>query len=145
MMADQSDNLTCPECGSSETYKNGKNRQGKQKHLCKSCGRQFITNYNSHRGYSDEFKRECLTMYTNGMGLRAIERVKGVHHTTLINWVKQVGEKLPDAYLPEQVPQVGELDELQTFVGSKKNKIWLWTARLPLSPGNIGVGNWKSK
>lgn len=65
-------------------------------------------------------------MYVNGMGFRAIERVKGVHHTvhhtTVITWVKQVGELLPDAYEPEHIPQVGELDELQTFGGSKKLK-----------------------
>jgi hypothetical protein len=61
-------------------------------------------------------------MYVNGLGFRAIERVKGVHHTTVITWIKQVGELLPDAYAPETVPQVGELDELETFVGSKKAK-----------------------
>ena len=67
-------------------------------------------------------------MYVNGMGFRGIERVKGVHHTTVITWVKQVGELLPDAYTPEMIPQrtcphvVGELDELETFVGSKKTK-----------------------
>ena len=32
-------------------------------------------------GYSETVKPECLKMYVNGMGLRAIERVKGVHHT----------------------------------------------------------------
>ncbi len=56
------------------------------------------------------------------MGFRAIERVKGVHHTTIINLVKQVGKLLPSAYDPEIIPEVGELDELQTFVGSKKTK-----------------------
>jgi hypothetical protein len=61
-------------------------------------------------------------MYTNGMGFRAIERVKGVHHTTVIHWLKQVGKHLPVAYAPEAVPDVGELDELETFVGSKKTK-----------------------
>ena len=61
-------------------------------------------------------------MYVDGMGFRAIERVKGVHHTTVITWVKQVGERLPDAYDPETIPQEGKLDELQTFVGSKKLK-----------------------
>ena len=61
-------------------------------------------------------------MYVNQSGFRAIERVKGMHHTTVITWVKQVGELLPDAYDPETVPEVGELDELQTFVGSKKTK-----------------------
>ena len=61
-------------------------------------------------------------MYVNGMGFRGIERVTSVHHTTVIYWVKQVGECLPDAYAPEHPPQVGELDELETFVGSKKTK-----------------------
>ena len=56
------------------------------------------------------------------MGFRAIERVKGIHHTTIINWVKQVGELLPNAYNPETIPEVGELDELETFVGFKKTK-----------------------
>ena len=49
-------------------------------------------------------------MYVNGMGFRGIERVTGVHHTTVINWVRQVGERLPLAYDPETTPQVGELD-----------------------------------
>jgi hypothetical protein len=35
-------------------------------------------------------------MPVNGMGFRAIERVKNVHHTTIINGVKQVGKLLPD-------------------------------------------------
>jgi hypothetical protein len=59
-------------------------------------------------------------MYVNGLGFRAIERVKNVHHTTIMNWVKQVVELLPDYYDPQTIPDVGELDELETFVGSKK-------------------------
>ncbi len=113
--------MQCPECKSKHIRKNGKNR-GKQNYICVNCSRQFITDYNSHQGYSDEFKRECLKMYVNGMGFRAIERVKGVHHTTIITWVRQIGELLPDAYDPQTTPQVGELDELETFVGSKKIK-----------------------
>ena len=35
-------------------------------------------------------------------------------------------------------PLVGELDELETFVGSKKNKIWLWTAVNHFSQGILG-------
>jgi hypothetical protein len=56
------------------------------------------------------------------MGLRAIGRVKGIHHVTIMNWVGAVGELLPNAYDPETIPQVGELDELETFVGHKKTK-----------------------
>lgn len=62
-------------------------------------------------------------MYVNGSDFRAIERVTGVHHTTVILWVKQVGHQLPDAYNPPTPPEVGELDELETFIGSKKQNL----------------------
>lgn len=116
--------MQCPECGATHIRKNGK-RKGKQNHICVDCGRQFIVDYEPHRGYSDEVRRECLKMYVNGSGFRAIERVTSVHHTTVITWVKQVGELLPDAYAPETTPEVGELDELETFVGSKKQTLAL--------------------
>ena len=113
--------MQCPECRSAHIRKNGK-KKGKQNHLCVACGRQFIDRYEPPKGYSKAFKRECLKMYVNGLGFRAIERVKGVHHTTVIDWVKQVGQTLPNAYAPETMPEVGELDELETFVGAKKTK-----------------------
>ena len=113
--------MNCPECKSTKIQKNG-HKRGKQNYRCVQCGRQFIANYNQNRGYSDEFKQECLKLYVNGMGFRAIERVKGVHNTTVMAWVKEVGELLPNAYNPETIPQVGELDELETFVGQKKTK-----------------------
>lgn len=114
--------MECPECQSTHIRKNGI-RRGKQNHICVDCGRQFVQDPRTERGYSDEVRRDCLKMYVNGMGFRGIERVKGVHHTTVITWVKQIGSLLPDAYDPEQIPDVGELDELQTFVGSKKQDL----------------------
>ena len=113
--------MQCPECQSTRINKNG-HKKGKQNYICVSCSRQFIDSYQPQKGYSEEIKRECLKMYVNGMGFRAIERVKNVHHTTIINWVKQVGKLLPDYYQAETTPQVGELDELETFVTSKKTK-----------------------
>jgi transposase-like protein len=108
-----------PECTSAHIRKNGKKR-GKQNHICVDFSRQFIDRYDPPKGYSDEFKRECLKMYVNGSGFRAIDRVKGVHHTTVIDWVEPVGQNLPDAYEPETVPQVGELDGVHpTFSMSK--------------------------
>jgi transposase-like protein len=114
--------MQCPECKSTHIRKNGMNKQGKQNHICVACSRQFIDNYEKQKGYDEQTKQECLTAYVNGMGFRAIERQKGVHHTTIINWVKSVGRLLPEAYDPETIPEVGELDELETFIGSKKTK-----------------------
>jgi transposase-like protein len=116
--------MECPECNSTHIRKNGINK-GKQNHICVDCGRQFIDVYAPPRGYSEAMKRECLKMSVNGMGFRGIERVKGVHHTTLINWVKQVGKRLPNAYAPDKTPPVGEWDELETFIGKKKQNLAL--------------------
>lgn len=113
--------MKCPECSSKNLNKNGR-RKGKQNYICKDCGRQFIDCYEAHRGYPPQVKQQCLSMYVNGMGFRAIERVMGVHNTTVMDWVRQVGKNLPDYYNPEQIPEVGELDELETFVGSKKTR-----------------------
>lgn len=113
--------MQCPDCQSTHVRKNGK-RRGEQNYICVRCSRQFIDHYTSPQGYSDGIKRQCLCMYINGMGFRGIERVIGVHHATVIYWVKQVGQRLLDVYVPEEVPQIGELDELETFVGAKKTK-----------------------
>ena len=82
-------------------------------------------------------KRQCLAMYVNGSGFRQIERVKGVDHTTIITCVKEVGELFPEAYDPQTIAKVAELDQLETFVG-QKNKIWLWTTVDQLKPGRLG-------
>jgi transposase-like protein len=63
--------MQCPECQSTHIRKNGK-RKGKQNHICVDCGRQFIDGYDPPKGYADEFKRECLKLYVNGMGFRAM-------------------------------------------------------------------------
>lgn len=113
--------MQCPRCSSTHIRKNGI-KQGKQNYICVDCRRQFIDADDLARTYSKEMKQECLEMYVNGMGFRAIERVKGVHHTTVIYWVKQLGEQLEQAPPAAEIPEVGELDELETFVGSKKTK-----------------------
>ncbi len=67
---------------STHNRKNGK-KSGKENYICVSCSRQFLDFY-ENLGYSEEIKRECLEMYVNGSGFCAIERVKKVHHTTII-------------------------------------------------------------
>nr|WP_230843446.1 IS1 family transposase [Gloeobacter morelensis] len=118
--------MKCPTCQSEHLSKNGR-RRGMQYFICNHCRKQFPA-YHHPRGYPEEVKRNCLTMYLNGLRFRAIERVTGVHHTTIIHWVKQAASALPDAPEVEKIPIVAQLDELQTYVGRKKNKIWLWTA-----------------
>ncbi|BAY59161.1 IS1 transposase (plasmid) [Leptolyngbya boryana NIES-2135] len=48
------------------------------------------------------------------------ERVTSVNHNTGINWVKQAHQALPEE--DDEIPETAQVDELQTFVGSKKSK-----------------------
>lgn len=114
--------MQCPECQSTHIRKNGIKR-GKQNHICVDCGRQFIEHYETSRGYSNEVKQECLKMYVNGMGFRGIER----SHCVFIIRRSFTGSNKSASIYPMLTIQirfgeVGELDELETFVGAKKTK-----------------------
>jgi insertion element IS1 protein InsB len=125
--------MKCPKCNSNNIRKNG-HRQSKQCYQCCSCGRQFVESP-KFQPYSEEVKQLCLKMYLNGMGLRGIERVTEIHHTTIIHWIKTAGIQLPDSPEENEIPEITEIDELQTFVGHKKNKIWIWTVVNHWQPG----------
>ena len=92
---------------------------GFQRYKCKQCARQFLEGCKG-KGYTPQIKENCLKMYVNGMGFRAIERVTGVHLSTIISWVKQVGNQLDKAPPFEEIPETTQIDELQTYIGKKK-------------------------
>jgi AcrR family transcriptional regulator/transposase-like protein len=78
--------MMCPECQSEKLAKNG-HRHGKQRYICKDCGRQFGTEP-SDRGYPSEIRHRCLDLHARGASFREIERQTGVSHNTVINWVR---------------------------------------------------------
>ncbi len=123
--------MNCPNSESHKVVKNG-HRQGKQSYLCRDCGRQFRENHKP-QGYSGDVKDLCVKMSLNGMGFRGIERVTGINHNSVINWVRQAEAAIPDTNY--EIPETAQVDELQTFVGSKKNKVWLWTVVNSQTPG----------
>jgi transposase-like protein len=86
--------MKCPKCSSKKIRKNG-HRAGKQNYFCKECQRQFVEFY-SPRGYSDDAKQICLNMRSKGLGFREIERITGISHNTIINWVKEAELMPPD-------------------------------------------------
>ncbi|MBV8883624.1 MAG: IS1 family transposase [Chroococcidiopsidaceae cyanobacterium CP_BM_RX_35] len=114
--------MKCPQCQSSNLRNGYQNR--KQRFECKDCDRLFRDSYEA-RGYHLQVKKNCLEMYLNGMEFRAIERVTCIHHASIMNWVKESAEELPED--EEDHPIVAELDELQTFIGRKAllNEQWI--------------------
>jgi hypothetical protein len=60
-------------------------------------------------------------MSLNGMGFRAIERVTGINHNSVLNWVRQAAAAIPQENY--EIPETAQLDELETFVGQKKQNL----------------------
>jgi AcrR family transcriptional regulator len=83
-----SDKMICPDCQSDRVAKNGR-QQGKQRYICRGCGRQFVDRYVA-KGYPLEIRQKCLDLHHQGISFREIERSTGVSHNTVINWVKDV-------------------------------------------------------
>ena len=66
----------------------------------------------------------ALRMYLEDGNFRRIARLLGVHHQTVINWIKVSQAALKERGTTPPQPdtvETTELDELWTFVGSKKN------------------------
>ena len=65
-------------------------------------------------------RASALAHYLEGVGLRATERLVGVSHNAVMNWVLEAVEgKVLAAAEPGEVEWV-EVDELWTYVGQKK-------------------------
>ena len=58
------------------------------------------------------FKKEAIGYYLEGIGFRRIERLLGVSHVSVINWVKKEAEKLKNLQPKEEKVDVLELDEM---------------------------------
>jgi insertion element IS1 protein InsB len=74
---------------------------------------------------------KALRTYRERASLRGIERIFNVCRKTVMRWLLEEAEELPDlaeTLLPAQPDDVLELDEAWSFVGKKQAKRWLWTA-----------------
>ena len=113
--------MKCSKCNSSKRQvKNGLNKSGSQKYLCRECGTVYTPEPNEP-GYPAETRLLAIRMYVEGSSYGSIGRVLKVNPQSVANWVSAYTTKLPKAPLPDKVKHA-ELDELFTFVGKKKTK-----------------------
>jgi transposase-like protein len=112
----------CPHCASAEAQtKAGHTLTGSQRYKCRACAR-FYTPDPKPLGYPEETKREAVRLYLEGTNFRRIGRILSVNHQSVVNWVNAYHAALPEAAPSASPPAVVELDELFTFIGSKKRK-----------------------
>ncbi len=138
--------VRCPRCDEIEVIKHGKTAQGKQRYRCQQLEctlSTFICDY-SYVAYSLQVQQQIGEMAINGSGIRDTARVLGISPTTVINTLKKslqlpavnmaVLERLQPAQtivrlcLAEDSDLEAEVDEMWSFVQSKRQPRWLWWA-----------------
>ncbi len=80
--------LTCRHCGSENIVRNGLTTNGKQRFLCRDCGRRSRENPQPN-GYTDATREVILRAYEERSSLRGLSRTFGVSRNTVSRWLKK--------------------------------------------------------
>jgi transposase len=125
---------SCKHCKSEKVVKDGF-VQGKQRYICRDCDRTSRDG-DAREKYSIEKKIKVIKLYTEGVGIRSIERLEDVPAPLLVHWLRNFGkmirEKLSATKIPDDAKEISilELDELFTYCKKKPKKPMfglLWT------------------
>lgn len=92
--------IECPQCKSEEIAKSGVVK-GRQRYHCKSCGYHF-TVMKTGKQIDPYYVIKALQLYIEGISLREIERILGISHVSVLNWVRKYHITAPenDDYRP---------------------------------------------
>ncbi len=77
----------CPQCNSTKIVKSGIVND-RQRYKCKDCSYFFTVNKLGKR-IDQYYVTKALQLYLEGLTYREIERIIGVSHVSISNWVKK--------------------------------------------------------
>jgi hypothetical protein len=83
----------CPNCNSDQYVKSGVVKD-RQRYKCKKCNYFFTVN-KIGKGIDDYYVNKSLQLYLEGLTYREIERILGISHVSIMNWVKKYNIKRP--------------------------------------------------
>ncbi len=80
--------VLCQHCHSQNIIRYGFAPNGKQRYLCRDCGRRSRDDPSSN-AYSDEEREQILRAYSERSSLRGLSRTFGVARNTVTKWIKK--------------------------------------------------------
>jgi len=86
--------MGCPACNSKNITKNGSIHNGKQKYMCKDCGRQFVENPRN-KIISQQTWELVDKLLLEKIPIAGISRVTGVSEPWLQRYINRKYEKVP--------------------------------------------------
>ena len=121
--------MTCHNCRT-ECKRFGKHRNGLQRFCCRQCRRTFTEPHDRplDRMYLGLDRAvQVLTLLTEGCSVSTVERVTGVHHTTILTLLAQVGERC-ERFAERRVRNIPvrdvQSDEMWGFIAKKEGHKW---------------------
>lgn len=121
--------MTCRKCEHGTAKRFGFTKARAARWRCKACGTTFTeprqNPLGGHTTNMDDVAK-VFTLLTEGMSIRAVSRVTGIHKTTILSLLKTVGAKcarLFDAKVQNIRPRFVQADELWTFVQKKQKRL----------------------
>ena len=115
-MAEQ---LYCPRCQSAENTRSGV-VNGRQRYRCKNCQYHYTVGKLGKR-VDDHYVVKALQLYIEGLSYREIERLLGVSHVSVMNWVKQHHLKRPSQREYHPTYKILTHSELQQHLQKMEN------------------------
>jgi hypothetical protein len=109
----------CPRCEHEIVSKSGV-IEGRQRFKCKNCHYNFTVN-KLGKSIDKYYVVKALQLYIEGISYREIERILGVSHVSVMNWVKQYKIKAPESYDYRPTYKVLNHQELVKFMSIKEN------------------------
>lgn len=109
----------CPKCESSQVVKSGIVKD-RQRFHCKRCDYYFSVN-KIGKQVDVYYVIKALQLYLEGLSYREIERILGISHVSVMNWVKKYNIKAPDNLAYHPTYKVLKHDELIEFMQAEEN------------------------
>ncbi|WP_438963167.1 IS1/IS1595 family N-terminal zinc-binding domain-containing protein [Nonlabens sp.] len=109
----------CPSCSSENQIKSGV-VNGRQRYKCKDCNYYFTVDKMGKK-IDDYYVNKALQLYLEGLTYREIERILGISHVSILNWVKKYNIKRPSNTKYHPTYKILNATELGEYFSNSQN------------------------
>lgn len=119
-----SDGRVCPICGKDHIIRNGRRKDGKQKFICRNCGKSFVLTTNSITSGTKKalsIWEKFIDCMMNGFSIRKTAQECTIHRNTAFAWRHKVLDALQEMAAGVVLDGIIEADETFLDVSYKGN------------------------
>jgi transposase-like protein len=109
----------CPKCQGNEIVKSGIVND-RQRWKCKKCRYNFTVE-KLGKQIDSYYVIKALQLYVEGISYREIERILGVSHVSVMNWVKKYKIRQPEQMEYRPTYQIMSHKELSRWMSQREN------------------------